>query len=215
MNARGIPPAMWQVLPMLSYLGWPPPPPAGLTYPPADWPPLPPAGLTPLLAGLTPPPAGLTPPGWTDPPPRLDWPSPPPSWTDLPLWTDRWKDRHVSKHYLPVVLRTRAVKMPDLSITEKHESSSSAKQKRWNLKIMCDSKVRYKLQSCSADSSWIQSIHLARQICYQIGKIRLDSIFWLCSAVFPFQSCLRYNMLSNGTLNYLKSETGVKRSWLQ
>ena len=26
-----------------------------------------------------------------------------------PLWTDRWKDRHVSKHYLPVVLRTRAV----------------------------------------------------------------------------------------------------------
>ena len=28
-----------------------------------------------------------------------------------PLWTDRWKDRHVSKHYLPVVLRTRAVNM--------------------------------------------------------------------------------------------------------
>ena len=27
-----------------------------------------------------------------------------------PLWTDRWKDRRVSKHYLPVVLRTRAVK---------------------------------------------------------------------------------------------------------
>ena len=27
----------------------------------------------------------------------------------VPPWTDRWKDRHVSKHYLPVVLRTRAV----------------------------------------------------------------------------------------------------------
>ena len=26
-----------------------------------------------------------------------------------PLWTDRWKDRRVSKHYLPVVLRTWAV----------------------------------------------------------------------------------------------------------
>ena len=28
-----------------------------------------------------------------------------------PPWTDRWKDRHVSKHYLPVVLRTREVNM--------------------------------------------------------------------------------------------------------
>ena len=28
-----------------------------------------------------------------------------------PLWTDRLMDRHVSKHYLPVVLRTRAVKI--------------------------------------------------------------------------------------------------------
>ena len=26
-----------------------------------------------------------------------------------PSWTDKWMDRHVSKHYLPVVLRTRAV----------------------------------------------------------------------------------------------------------
>ena len=26
-----------------------------------------------------------------------------------PLWTDRWKDRHVSKHYLPVVLHMRVV----------------------------------------------------------------------------------------------------------
>ena len=26
-----------------------------------------------------------------------------------PLWTNRWMDRHVSKHYLPVVLRTRVV----------------------------------------------------------------------------------------------------------
>ena len=31
-----------------------------------------------------------------------------------PLWTDRWKDRRMSKHYLPVVLRTRAVKITSI-----------------------------------------------------------------------------------------------------
>ena len=69
----------------------------------------------------TPPPAG---PGRVPPPPQLDLAGYPPwlphgilgnvakhygIWVPLPLWTDRWMDRHVSKHYLPVVLRTRAV----------------------------------------------------------------------------------------------------------
>ena len=66
---------------------------------------------------------GTSPAGY--PPPQLDLAgNPPPDvypmafWVMLhsimgygyppPLWTDRWKDRHVSKHYFPVVLRTRA-----------------------------------------------------------------------------------------------------------
>ena len=42
--------------------------------------------------------------------------------TPPPPWTDKWMDRHVSKHYLPVVLRTRAVIMfwshPICSVTQ-------------------------------------------------------------------------------------------------
>ena len=90
-------------------LSWLTPPPAGLTPPQLDWPPWldwpPPAGLTHL------PPAGLTPTRWTDPP-WLDWPPPPAELADWPPSPmDRQTDRHVSKHYLPVVLRTRAVKI--------------------------------------------------------------------------------------------------------
>ena len=104
----------------LCYPNWVPPwagyPPPG--YPPARVPPPPgsPQGNPPTRV----PPL---PPGY--PPPRLDLAGYPPGcpmafWEMLqsimgygypPLWTDRWKDRRVSKHYLPVVLRTRAVKM--------------------------------------------------------------------------------------------------------
>ena len=53
-------------------------------------------------------------PGWgvpLYPPARSDggylrWGTPPPVWTDRLM--DGWTDRHVSKHYLPVVLRTRS-----------------------------------------------------------------------------------------------------------
>ena len=38
-----------------------------------------------------------------------------------PPWTDRWKDRRVSKHYLPVVLRTRAVNMTSLHTKNIHK----------------------------------------------------------------------------------------------
>ena len=102
----------WTDPPLLAGQTWPPSP-CWLTHPPP-----------PTLAGLTwpPPPAGQT---W--PPPKLDRPDPPPcrldrpdpdppppppprGWTDLtppPLWTDK----HLWKQYLPVVLRTRAVKI--------------------------------------------------------------------------------------------------------
>ena len=109
-TARGIPPAVYWVLLLLSYLGTPPPP--GLTWG-GTWPGYPPAGYPPRLdlAGY---------------PPKLDLTGYPPFpgvcpmafWEMLqsimgygcpPLWTDRLMDRRVSKHYLPVVLRTRAV----------------------------------------------------------------------------------------------------------
>ena len=79
-----------------------------------------------VLTGY-PPPARGPPPGWTwqgTPPPAGPGRVPPPCWLPHgilgnvakhygiwvpPPWTDRWMDRHVSKHYLPVVLRTRAV----------------------------------------------------------------------------------------------------------
>ena len=56
--------------------------------------------------------------GWVPPSSGPGWVLPPvgyPPWLDLarypppPVWTDRWMNRHVSKHYLPVILRTRAV----------------------------------------------------------------------------------------------------------
>ena len=79
------------------------PPPPGWTWPPPLAGPDPPCrlDLTPPLAGPDPPlPAGSDPPhGWTWPPPPLAGPGPPRGQTD----------RHVSKHNLPVVLRTRAV----------------------------------------------------------------------------------------------------------
>ena len=142
-NARGIPPAVYWVLLLLSYLGTPPPQ-AG--YPPrpdlaeeggqipdqgtpqqgnppphfdlawgGTWPGYPLAGYPPAGPGRVPPlPAG---------PARV----PPPRclphgilgnvakhygiWVPLPLCgqTDWWKDRCMSKHYLSVILRTRAV----------------------------------------------------------------------------------------------------------
>ena len=78
---------------------------------------------TPILTWLGGVPYLSTPPGRV--PPQLDLTGYPPRhlchgilgnvakhygiWVPPPLWTDRWKDRCVSKHYLPVVLCTRAV----------------------------------------------------------------------------------------------------------
>ena len=93
-NARGIPPAVWWLPLLLSYLGTPP---------------------------------GRVPPGREPPPPWLDLAGyPPPGVWAMAFWemlqsimgygypppcgqTDWWKDRHVSKHYLPVVLHAWAV----------------------------------------------------------------------------------------------------------
>ena len=103
----------------------PPPPPAGPDPPPPGW------TWPPRLTDLIPPPAGwLTwppPPAGPDPPPVgwLTWPPPPPhrltdltppagpdppppGWTDPPPGVDRQTKWN---YYLPVVLRTRAVKM--------------------------------------------------------------------------------------------------------
>ena len=89
--------------------------------PRVDW--NPPAGWTwsPPLAEPDPPPPGWTwpPPAGPDPSPFLDltpptsWTWPPPNWTEdwPPLWTDRIMDRRMSKHYLPVILRMRVVKI--------------------------------------------------------------------------------------------------------
>ena len=56
-----------------------------------------------------PPPAG---PGWV-PLPCLDLAGvPPPPWCgQTDGWMDGWMDRHMWKHYLPVILRTRSVKI--------------------------------------------------------------------------------------------------------
>ena len=112
-NARGIPPAVYWVLLLLSYLGTPPP-----QGTPPSWPGREGGGyLTrvpphPDLAGgggyLT-----RVPPQQGTPPVSAPWHSGKcckALWDmGTPLWTDRLMDRHVSKHYLPVVLRTRAV----------------------------------------------------------------------------------------------------------
>ena len=111
-----VPPS--RVPPWLDLAGYPPSrvlPPAGPgRVPPGwTWQGTPPAGHPPPQLDL----AGY-PPGWT-------WQGTPPRcmphgilgnvakyygiWVP-PLW-DRQKDRHVSKHYLPVVLRKRAVKI--------------------------------------------------------------------------------------------------------
>ena len=91
-----------------SPIGWTWPPPTSWTWPPhwLDLTPPPPAGWT------WPPPGGPDPPWldltWPRLPPQLDL-TPPPQLsrlTDPPLWQT---DRHVSKHNLPVVLRTRVV----------------------------------------------------------------------------------------------------------
>ena len=89
-------------------------------YPPARYPPG--QGTPPAGPGRVPPhPAG---PGRVPPPPGWTWQgTPPPGVCPMAFWemlqsimgtppcgqTDGWKDRRVSKHYLPVVLRTRAV----------------------------------------------------------------------------------------------------------
>ena len=88
-------------------LSWLTPPPPGWTWPPPGR-----LDLTPPLAGWTwlPPPGrlDLTPPSQLDLTP-LPGPDPPPGWLDLTPPREQ-TDRHVSKHNLPVVLRTRAVK---------------------------------------------------------------------------------------------------------
>ena len=82
------------------------PDPPSWTWPPPSWTWLPLAGPDPPCWTWPPPPAGPDPsPGWTWPPPNWTWP--PRGWTeDWPPppprgQTDLWKDRHVSKHYLP------------------------------------------------------------------------------------------------------------------
>ena len=93
-NARGIPTAAYQVL----HPRWGTPPPPWQGFPPPARGRVPEVGYP--LAGAPLPQldlAGVPP--WT-------WPGYPP-----PVWTDRMMDRHVSKHYLPVVLRTRSVIM--------------------------------------------------------------------------------------------------------
>ena len=121
------------------------PPPAG--YPLAGYPP---GWTTPTPLSRVPLPPGKVPlPGWT-------WQGTPPGclprgilgnvakhygiWVP-PLWTDRlmdgWKDRCVSKHYLPVVLRTRAVIMFLLEDVVWH--------------LVFSSKSVYKLPRCHLD----------------------------------------------------------------
>ena len=154
MNARGIPTATYQVLHLLTEVGYPPSgyplsrsaggvPEVG--YPPLGYPP--PSGYPPPLGYLpcwgTPrsgyPPQGTpqsgyppvrvppirVPPAWTwlgyppawtwlrypPPPPGPDSGTPPPRCGQTDRWMDGWMDRHVSKHYLPVVLCTRSVKI--------------------------------------------------------------------------------------------------------
>ena len=136
MNARGTPCSDYS----FCCPNWVPPrqgtPTAG--YPPAGYPHgrVPPQG-TPQLGtpGRVPPgwvPPWQVTPGWTwqgtprpgRVPPCLDLVGYPPGVCPMAFWEmlqsimgygyppmDRQKDRHVSKHYLPVVLRTRAVKI--------------------------------------------------------------------------------------------------------
>ena len=109
-----VPPTPLAGYPPGPYLGNPP----GKVPPPSRVPPwvgYPPVGYPPSWTWQG------TPPGWTwQGTPRClphgilgnvakhygIWVPPPPCWQ-----TDGWKDRCVSKHYLPVVLRTRAVKI--------------------------------------------------------------------------------------------------------
>ena len=115
-----------------------------------NWVPPPPdlAGGVPYLGNLpvrVPPQAAYPSPSGRVPPDRV----PPPGWTwkgiplvsapwhsgkcckvlwDMgtpPLWTDRWKDRRVSKHYLPVVLRTTYVNMETMCSIQKLCEQSS------------------------------------------------------------------------------------------
>ena len=86
-------------------------------YPPAE---VPPSRVPPAWTWLGYPPTWTWPgysPGWTwlGYPPNLNLAGVPPLGVDRQTdgWMDEWMDRHVSKHYLPVVLRTRSVKTSD------------------------------------------------------------------------------------------------------
>ena len=130
-NARGIPTAAYQVLHLLTEVGYPPvqvwwrvpgvpgvPP---IRVPPRQGTPLPPgpgSGTPPLPAPPPGPRSGMC--GQTD------------------GWMDGWIDRHVSKYYLPVVLRTRSVTnalafgasgvwKTRCSLCERHETSKEVK----------------------------------------------------------------------------------------
>ena len=127
MNARGIPTAAYQVLHLLTEVGYPPcwgTPRPGLTggYPRQGTPSLGTSLVRYPLFGYP----HWVPLTWTS----LGYPPPGPGSGTTPLpgpgsgtpprcgqtdrqtdrWMDGWMDRHVSKHYLPVILRTRSGK---------------------------------------------------------------------------------------------------------
>ena len=119
-NARGIPTAAYQVLHLFPEVGYPPAgvPPSRQGVPPSQvWWGVPEVGYP--LAGV-PPSRGYLPPSRGSTPPTrsngLDLAGVPP-WLDLAgvpaptrcVQTDWCMNRHVWKHYLPVVLRTRSV----------------------------------------------------------------------------------------------------------
>ena len=81
---------------ILYEVGYPPPQPGLTEGVPPHW------GTPPgqVLGGVTRPPPGLDLAGVPPPPPGPGWGTPPPP---------PGVDRHVSKHYLPIVLRTRSV----------------------------------------------------------------------------------------------------------
>ena len=97
----------WGTPPPVGLPPWPGPTRAGVPevgYPPSQVRQGGPQGGFPPWQGY--PPAG---PGWGTTPPPLDLAGVPPPPRSVDRQMDGWMDRHVWKHYLPVVLRTRSV----------------------------------------------------------------------------------------------------------